>query len=57
MLDSLYLCFSFVSNLNYCGGFHVHLIILVYFLTDIILSRVNVNDSKGRFLSNYILLL
>ena len=38
-----------MSNLNnYCGGFHVHLIILVHFLTDIISSHVNVNDSKGQ---------
>ena len=37
-----------MSNLNYCGGFLVHHIILVYFLTktDIISSRVNVNDSN-----------
>ena len=39
-----------MSNWNYCSGFHVHLIILVYFLakTDIISSGVNVDDSKGQ---------
>ena len=37
-----------MSNLNYCGGFLVHHIILVYFLTDIISLHVNVDDSNGQ---------
>ena len=39
-----------MSNLNYCGGFLVHHIMLVYFLTktDIISLHVNVEDSKGQ---------
>ena len=37
-----------MSNLNYCGRFFVHHIILVYFLTktDIISLHVNVDDSN-----------
>ena len=37
-----------MSTLNYCGGFLVHHIILVYFLTktDIISLHVNVDDSN-----------
>ena len=39
-----------MSTLNYCGGFLVHHIILVYFLTktDIISLHVNVDDSNGQ---------
>ena len=39
-----------MSDLNYCGRVHVHLITLVYFLTktDIISSRVNADDFKGQ---------
>ena len=37
-----------MSTLNYCGGFLVHHIIFVYFLTktDIISLHVNVDDSN-----------
>ena len=39
-----------MSDLNYFGGFLVHHIILVYFLTktDIISSRVSFDDSKSQ---------
>lgn len=60
---ALYLCFSFMHNLNYCGGFHVHLIILSHILWlrltlfHYVWALMIVRVKISRFLPNYVLLL